>query len=72
MANRTGYRQMYSATGINSPSAGRTGQTAQGRFTGSTQGFTDPNSGKVSRNGQLLSRRKRYYAVRTGLGLSGG
>lgn len=54
-------------------------QTRSGRMSvdgktagGVTQAFTDPNSGKVGRKGQMVSRRKRYYDVRVGLGLSGG
>lgn len=72
MASRTGYRQQYSTNGINSPSAGRTGQTARGRFTGATQGLSVEKGGAKSQKGRMISRRQRYYQVRVGLGMSGG
>lgn len=64
---RPNYRQQYSTNGINSPSAGRTGQTAKGRFNGATQGFSEESGGKVSRNGRMLTRRQRDYQVRKGI-----
>lgn len=70
--SRTGYRQQYSSNGINASSAGRAGQTVNGRFNGATQGFSTERGGAVSQQGRMLNRRQRYRQVRTGLGLSGG
>lgn len=71
MATRTkkdkGYKQQYSSNGINASSAGRTGQTSRGRFKGGRQGFTDPDTGKPSVNGKMISRRQQDYQVRKGI-----
>jgi len=64
----------YSETGNQAMSSyvGNARTTKYGRYNGSTQTFTNPDTGKVARGGQAVSRRKRYYEVRVGLGLAGG
>lgn len=72
MARNTGYKQRYSSNKINASSAGRTGQTKTGRFSGAAQGFSVGRGGAKSNGGKMISRRERYGQVRRGLGLSGG
>lgn len=71
-SSKTGFRQQYSANGINASTAGHSGATTQGRFKGGRQGFSVEQGGAKSHDGKYISRRKKYYQVRVGLGLSGG
>jgi len=68
MATRAGYKQRYSSNTNQAASSyrGSSMNTATGRYSGATQTLGD------GREGKLTSRRKRYYDVRVGLGLSGG
>ena len=36
------------------------------------QGLTDPNTGRLSNGGRIMSRQAKYRQVRAGLGLSTG
>lgn len=74
-------KQINRATGANRSanqskfgrmSTRRNPKTGNWIASGSAQGFTNSATGKLSAGGQMLSRRQRYYQVRTGLGLSGG
>jgi len=71
---RQGFKQKYSTNNEYAASSAKGSRlnTATGRFQGATQGFTNKETGKLSHGGQMISRRKRYYQVRVGLGLSGG
>lgn len=67
MAKRERYKQYYSSNTINASSAGRSGQTKMGRFMGGRQGFTDADTGKLSANGRMISRRQQDYQIRKGI-----
>lgn len=70
------FKQQYAAPGGHTAStAGRSGQTANGRFTGGRQTMTavDRDGKKTAgRKGRMATRRQQYYDVRVGLGLAGG
>ena len=45
---------------------------ASSNYTGGRKGLSTESRGKLSAGGRFVSRRQKYYQVRTGFGLAGG
>lgn len=45
---------------------------ASSNYTGGRKGLSTESGGKLSAGGKFVSRRQKYYQVRTGFGLAGG